>query len=272
MEVEERQTLTITLLQRNIAWEQPEANRLSTEQALLCTPKSDLYLLPEMWATGFATTPQGIAEEDGGESLRWMKRMAVRLDAAVAGSLAVRVGDGFRNRFYFVKPDGAVCHYDKRHLFTYGGEPHHFEAGDKRVVVEWRGVRFLLLVCYDLRFPMWSRNQEDYDAVLYVANWPTSRIEAWRTLLKARAIENQAYVCGVNRVGNDPNCHYSGASAFVDPYGHATECQGEEEATLTAELDMVRLRSFRKKFPVLKDRDDFLLEKSYLDISTQSRS
>ncbi|MBQ0049395.1 MAG: nitrilase family protein [Bacteroidales bacterium] len=247
--------MTLTLLQRNIAWKQPEANRRSTEQAMLCAPQSDLYLLPEMWATGFATTPQGIAEEDGGESLAWMKHMAGRLDAAVAGSLVVRVGEGFRNRFYFVKPNGEVSHYDKHHLFTYGGEHRHFEAGDSRVVVAWRGVRFRLAVCYDLRFPTWLRNHEDYDALLCVASWPASRIDAWRTLLKARAIENQAYVCGVNRVGDDPTCHYAGASAFVDPYGHATECEGEQEASLTVVLDGGRLRSFREKFPVLKDRD-----------------
>jgi predicted amidohydrolase len=154
-----------------------------------------------------------------------------------------------------VRPGEQPVFYDKHHLFTYGGEHHRYTAGQERVVVEWRGVRFLLRVCYDLRFPIWARNCEDYDAAIYVASWPTPRVEAWRTLLKARAIENQCYILGVNRGGNDPACQYCGGTAFIDPYGQATECPDNEATHITAEIDMDRLHNFRLKFLVLKDRD-----------------
>ena len=185
-----------------------------------------------------------------------MKRKAKEIGAAIAGSVAVEVKGRFYNRFYFVKPDGEVASYDKKHLFTYGGEHLQFTAGDVRRVVEWRGVRILLEVCYDLRFPVWARNREDYDMILYVASWPTPRIAAWSALLVARAIENQCYVAGVNRVGKDPTCEYNGASVVIDPYGRAiTECASGEECEATAEIDMEALEAFREKFPVLKDAD-----------------
>ena len=249
--------MKITLVQTDIAWADPKANAAACEKAITAAPGSDLYVLPEMWSTGFATQPEGIAESDDSDSLRWMKDIAARMDAAVAGSIAVRSSEdgSYRNRFYFVKPDGEVTWYDKHHLFTYGGEHHRYTAGDRRVVVEFRGVRFLLLVCYDLRFPLWARSREDYDAILYVASWPTVRLEAWRTLLKARAIENQCYVAGVNRTGDDPSCSYSGGTALVDPWGRAVECPDNEATTLTSEIDMCALEEFRQKFPVLKDRD-----------------
>lgn len=249
--------MIVSLLQMDIVWADPKANQQLAEKAIASSPKSDLYILPEMWSTGFATEPSGIAETDNSDSLLWMKDAARRYDAAVAGSIAVKdSSDGtFRNRFYFVKPDGDVVYYDKHHLFTYSGEHHRFAAGDKRVVVEWRGVRFLLLVCYDLRFPVWARNHEDYDTIIYVASWPTPRVKAWRTLLKARAIENQCYVLGVNRVGTDPACQYSGGTALVDPYGEALECPDNEVTCVSGELDMDALEAFRIKFPVLKDRD-----------------
>ena len=167
----------------------------------------------------------------------------------------------FYNRLYFVRPDGSVEHYDKRHLFTYGGEDKHFTRGNRRVVVAWRGVRLLLEVCYDLRFPVWSRNRGDYDAALYVASWPKSRVEAWSTLLRARAIENQCYVVGVNRIGEDPNCEYCGCSAIIDPYGRTlAECERDKECLAEAELDMEALRAFRAKFPVLRDADRLRIE------------
>jgi len=248
--------MKVTLIQMDIAWASPEANRRTAENAILAAPGSDLYVLPEMWSTGFATVPEGIAESDDSDSLAWMKAMAAKVDGAVAGSIAVRCADGsYRNRFYFVKPDGSVTYYDKHHLFTYGGEHHRYTAGNERVVVEWRGVRFLLLVCYDLRFPLWARSREDYDAILYVASWPTPRVEAWRTLLKARAIENQCYVCGVNRIGTDPSCEYCGGTAFIDPYGAATEAPDGLPASLVGTIDLDALSAFRSKFPVLKDRD-----------------
>ena len=147
-------------------------------------------------------------------------------------------------------------YYDKHHLFTYGGEHNHYTAGDKRVVVEWRGVRILLEICYDLRFPIWSRNRGDYDMIIYVASWPTPRVEAWKALLVARAIENQCYVAGVNRVGDDPNCTYCGGSSIIDPYGrHLAICADSCECEASAEIDMEALEAFREKFPVLKDAD-----------------
>ena len=181
---------------------------------MLAADKSDLYVLPEMWSTGFATEPEGIAESDG-SSLNWMKQMANRLDAAVAGSIATEIDGKYYNRFYFVKPandgsDNEIEYYDKHHLFTYSGEHLRYTAGERRVVVEWRGWRFLLQVCYDLRFPIFARNcaegPDAYDVALYVASWPTSRRAPWDTLLRARAIENQCYVCGVDRTGDDPAC------------------------------------------------------------------
>lgn len=253
--------MRVTLLQQDIVWANPKANAEKALEAIEANPGSDLYVLPEMWSTGFATEPKGIAEEtksEGAEceSLDFMIQMANKTNAAIAGSVAFHAPDGtFRNRFYFVKPGGDVSYYDKHHLFTYSGEHLRFAAGNKRVVVEWKGIRFLLLVCYDLRFPIWARNHEDYDAIIYVASWPKPRVEAWRTLLKARAIENQCYVLGVNRVGTDPACVYVGGTAFVDPYGVASECPDSMVSEITKEIDMIELDSFRKKFPVLKDRD-----------------
>ena len=259
--------MKITLIQTDIKWADPAANAAHIQQMMTEAPKSDIYVLPEMWSTGFATEPEGIAEDDGGESLIWMQRMADTLDAAVAGSIAVRDKRDmtFRNRFWFVRPhngtDKGCCreHYDKHHLFTYGGEDRHYTAGDKRVVCEWRGVRFRLCVCYDLRFPSWIRNHEDYDCLLCVASWPTTRIDAWNTLLRARAIENQCFVAGVDRTGNDPYCQYCGGTQIIDPYGRIMEtCETGKEMTITADIDMEALNSFRKKFPVLKDRDKWL--------------
>ncbi|MCQ2192933.1 MAG: amidohydrolase [Paludibacteraceae bacterium] len=248
--------MKISLLQRDVVWGSPSKNIQQANDAIKALPKSDLYVLPEMFSTGFVSEPNGMAESENGESLAWMKLLAHELDAAIAGSVAVSTANGYRNRFYFVKPDGEVTYYDKRHLFTYGGEHKRYAAGDSRVVVEFRGVRFMLSVCYDLRFPTWLRNHEDYDCLLTVANWPTVRLGAWNVLLHARAIENQCYVCGVNRVGNDPACEYSGGTMCIDAYGRdVAACAAGQEDAVTVELDMDRLRSFRQKFPVLKDQD-----------------
>lgn len=273
--------MKITLLQQDIAWANPEENQRRSEVAILAAPHSDLYVLPEMWSTGFMAS----SNSSGGEhndallsensstreeiSLMWMKQMAARMDAAIAGSLAVKAEDGSnRNRFYFVMPptydypDGKVEYYDKRHLFTYGKEHMHYSAGEERKVVEWRGVKFLLQVCYDLRFPCFSRNiinkegEYLYDCALYVASWPESRIKPWKILLQARAIENQCYVAGVDRVGDDSQCHYCGGTELVDAYGRIVEeCPEERISSITCELDMEKLTSFRAKFPVLKDAD-----------------
>lgn len=249
--------MKISLLQQDIVWGNPAANQEKSETMLKALEKSDVYVLPEMFSTGFATQPEDIAEKDC-SSLQWMQKMAKELDAAICGSVATEEDGKFCNRFYFVKPDGEYSYYDKHHLFTYGGEHKRFSRGEDRVEVEFRGVRFLLQVCYDLRFPVFARNNGDepYDVALYVASWPTSRIEAWNTLLHARAIENQCYVAAVNRVGDDPACQYSGGTMLIDAYGKTVaECERGKECAITLELDLESLKAFRQKFPVLADAD-----------------
>lgn len=248
--------MRVTILQRDIAWASPELNIKRIDEAIESNAGADLYVLPEMFTTGFCTEPRGIAECADGGSLAWMKRKAKAIDAAIAGSVAVEEDGRFYNRFYFVKPDGEVTAYDKHHLFTYGGEHLRFTPGGERKVVEFRGVRIMLQICYDLRFPVWVRNRGDYDMILYVASWPTPRINAWSSLLVARAIENQCYVVGVNRVGEDPSCQYCGGSVVIDPYGkHIASCEDGREMEASAEIDMEALRAFREKFPVLLDAD-----------------
>ena len=248
--------MKITILQQNIVWANPTANVRKADDAINQNPGADLYVLPEMFSTGFCTNPEGIAESAESNTLQWMKDKAATTDAAIAGSVAVTEDGKYYNRFYFVKPDGSVTHYDKKHLFTYGGEHLRFTAGEERVVVEWKGVRILLEVCYDLRFPVWARNRGDYDMILYVASWPTPRVSAWSALLVARAIENQCYVAGVNRIGTDPACEYCGGSVIIDPYGKTlAACEMNQECEASAEVDMDKLNAFREKFPVLNDSD-----------------
>lgn len=249
--------MKVSIIQHDIVWGNPAENRLRLQQQIEAQPGADLYVLTEMWSTGFATNPEGVAERDEA-SLQWMKDMAAQMQAAIAGSLAIEQDGSFHNRLYFVKPDGEVDYYDKRHLFSYGGEDKYYSPGTERVVVEWKGVRFLLTVCYDLRFPVWMRYCNDYDAILCVANWPTVRIDSWQTLLRARAIENQCYVVGVNRVGKDPNCDYCGCSAIINPYGQTiAECEKDKEYSMEAVFDMEKLNAYRVKFPALKEKDKF---------------
>jgi predicted amidohydrolase len=253
--------MKITLLQTEISWNDPETNRRRAEGMMRKAEKSDVYVLPEMFSTGFATQPEGIAEEDEG-SLRWMMKMAKELDAAVVGSITTKVEEGvFCNRMYFVKPDGMVSFYDKRHLFSYAGEDKRYKAGKERKVVEFRGVRFLLQVCYDLRYPLWARNRGDYDCILYSANFPISRDTAWRTLIRARASENQCYVAACNRIGTDQQCEYYGRSAIIHPYGETImDCPDKTEWAASAVIDLDFLRHYENKFPVLDDADDFELK------------
>ena len=248
--------MKVSIIQHDIVWGNPAENRLRLQQQIEAQPGADLYVLTEMWSTGFAINPEGVAERDEA-SLQWMKDMAVQQQAAIAGSLAIEQDGSFHNRLYFVKPDGVVEYYDKRHLFSYGGEDKYYSPGTERVVVEWKGV-FLLTVCYDLRFPVWMRYCNDYDAIICVANWPTVRIDSWQTLLRARAIENQCYVVGVNRIGKDPNCDYCGCSAIINPYGQTVvECERDKECSMEAVFDMEKLNAYRAKFPALKEKDKF---------------
>jgi len=256
--------LKVSIIQHAIRYDALQGHLSHLSQLLRQQSGSQLYVLTETFATGFMSP--GSAQQAAQQSpliLGWMQQQARQLNAAIAGSVATPDETGLlRNRFYFVRPDGTYSYYDKRHLFSYAGEQRTFQAGRERVVVTWGGVRFLLQVCYDLRFPVFSRNHGDYDAIIYVANWPQQRIHAWQSLLTARAIENQCYVIGVNRVGSDHACHYDGHSVVIDAYGRPiAQCPPDVEATASAQLDINELNRFRQKFPVLNDADgEVLLE------------
>lgn len=253
--------MKITVLQTDIVRASPKENVERISQAVADLPPTDLILLPEMFTTGFVMEPQGCAEEENGIGPQWMEATARARNCAVAGSIAVRQNGRYFNRFYFVKPDGDITYCDKHHLFTYSGEDKRFTAGDRRIVAEFRGVRFLLLVCYDLRFPVWSRNTGDYDAILYVASWPEPRTYVWRTLLRARAIENQCWVIGANRVGDDEGGHYVGASVIIDHLGHTVaECRDDAEDSVSADIDMAAVKAFKEKFPAWRDADEFVIK------------
>ena len=253
--------MNITILQTDIQWGRPEENIKQAESLLLSHPGSDLYVLPEMWSTGFATEPQGLAEDENSSiSLAWMKQTAQKQNCAICGSLAVRTADGnYRNRQYFVNgKNGTVQYYDKHHLFTYGGENRYYEAGETHTIVEYEGFRILLLTCYDLRFPVWSRYADglQYDLIVCVANWPESRQNAFHVLTRARAIENMTYLVAVNRVGDDEYSHYRGCSCILSPIGKTlAQCKPNVPLTVSFSLNLEPLRQKRAKFKVLEDRD-----------------
>lgn len=257
--------MKVTILQTDIAWAQPELNEQNAGHLILNAPKADLYILPEMWNTGFVTDMHSLAAGSNGRdlagsavrSLEWMRSTAQRHQCAICGSMAVRTGNGnLFNRLYFALPDNTVFHYDKHHLFKYGGEDLCFTPGNERTVAVYKGMRFLLVTCYDLRFPTWMRYRGDYDAIIVVANWPASRNNAWNILLRARAIENQCYVLAANRTGTDINCTYMGNSAIIDAYGNTlAQAQGQHQQAVTADISAEKLAIFRNKFNVLEDRD-----------------
>lgn len=246
----------VAIVQRDIVWCDVERNFQQLE-TMLADVEADVVVLSEMFQTGFVTEPEGVA--DDGRTLRWMLIAAKQIDAAIVGSVIVHENGQFFNRLYFVKPTGEVEWYDKHHLFSIGGEAEHFARGMERKVVEWRGVRYLLEICYDLRFPVWSRQRGDYDAIIYSALWPKPRREVWRTLLRARAIENQAYVVGVNRIGAEPGLEYAGDSAVIDAYGRTVVDLENRESVAVAEMDMDALSLFRGRFNVAVDADDYVM-------------
>lgn len=246
----------VAIVQRDIVWRDVERNFQQLE-TMLADVEADVVVLSEMFQTGFVTEPEGVA--DDGRTLRWMLIAAKQIDAAIVGSVIVREDGQFFNRLYFVKPTGEVEWYDKHHLFSIGGEAEHFARGMERKVVEWRGVRYLLEICYDLRFPVWSRQRGDYDAIIYSALWPKPRREVWRTLLRARAIENQAYIVGVNRIGAEPGLEYAGDSAVIDAYGRTVVDLENRESVAVAEMDMDALSLFRGRFNVAVDADDYVM-------------
>lgn len=255
-----QENLTIQMLQCTLAWEQPQQNLERMEEFLEGACPADLLLLPEMFTTGFSMRPELFAEKHQQHTLEWMTALAKHRNIAVTGSMMYRAGDRFTNRLYFVYPDGTAVTYDKKHLFRMGAEQEHYTAGSEKLVIDYKGWRICPLVCYDLRFPVFSRNVEDYDLLLYVANWPARRSHHWRSLLVARAIENQCYVAACNRVGADGNgVDHSGHSMFVDHGGEILQEVADEEKLLTAVFSKEKLLSAREKFPVLLDRDAFRL-------------
>jgi omega-amidase len=256
--------LRIALLQQPLAWHDGAANRAHFEALLRpLAGHTDLVLLPETFTTGFSMQVAPIAEPPGGATTQWLLRLAHSLDAAVAGSVITVEEGRYYNRLLWAQPDGTLHRYDKRHLFRMGREHEHFTAGRAALSVPWRGWRVCPLVCYDLRFPVFSRRrpQLDYELLLYVANWPAPRAEAWRALLRARAIENLTYVAGVNRVGNDGlGVAYAGGSAVIDFLGGALRSGGAAAEVLTAVLDGEALAAFRARFPAHLDADPFTLD------------
>lgn len=253
--------LQLTVLQQPLVWMDGPANLRHFDTLLAELPGRDLILLPEMFTTGFAmeAATKSLAQE---EVVAWMQAKAQQANALIAGSAALQTERGPVNRFLLVEPEGKVHFYDKRHLFRMADEHQHYEAGNVRVVFEWRGWRILPLVCYDLRFPVWSRNRDDYDLALYVANWPAPRSLHWQALLTARAIENQAWVAGCNRVGTDGNGHhYRGDSRVVSPQGEIIATAEPHQATrIDAELSLTALKEYREKFPAWQDADPFRIE------------
>ena len=253
--------LRVTLVQTELAWQDATANRRGLAAHFRgLVGHTDLVVLPEMFSTGFSMDAESLAEDMDGPTLGWMREEAAALGFAITGSLIVRDGDRCRNRLVWVRPDGSVKYYDKRHLFRMANEQQHYAAGDRRLVVEVKGWRVCPMVCYDLRFPVWSRSRDDYDLLLYVANWPARRAHAWSTLLRARAIENLCYVVGVNRIGRDGNgATYAGDSVAVDFLGQALTSVGGGDRVETAVLDLESLRAYRRDFPAHLDADRFEL-------------
>jgi len=252
------ETLQIALIQSSLVWENPEKNRNKFLKKIdTLSSDVDLIILPEMFTTGFTMQPQNIAIKEGGITLDWMQNLAQKKDAALMGSIVFHENEKHYNRLFFVQPDGSFEKYDKRHTFTLAGEDKVYEAGTEKLILTYKGFRIRPLICYDLRFPVWARNTEDYDVLVYVANWPTPRISAWNTLLKARAIENMAYCIGVNRVGSDEVGHqYPGNSGVYDCLGQQLAFS-EKEENLQVKISKEHISTTRNKLKFLQDRDDF---------------
>ena len=276
------QSLIITGVQTQLHWENKQANLNMLEQKIFSIKeKTEIVILPEMFSTGFSMEPEKLAETMEGETVQWMKGIAAGKKIILTGSVIIEEKGHYYNRLIWMLPNGGCGYYDKRHRFAFAGEDKKFTAGTKRLIASVKGWKINLLVCYDLRFPVWARQTShsipvaigtpskeegelaapEYDVLIYVANWPEKRIHAWKTLLKARAIENQCYVIGVNRVGNDGNnIHYSGESMIIDPSGEVLYTKKEEEDIFTTSLDKTHLNSIREKFPFWKDADAFVIK------------
>ncbi len=256
------QDLKVALVQSELHWCNPGANLANLEELIWTLNEPvNLIVLPEMFTTGFAMEPEKYAEHPNGNTAKWMKQMAAQCKAMIAGSLMIKDGNQYFNRMMMVTPDGDVYTYDKRHLFKLAEEHHHFTAGSKRTPVEWNDWKLMPQICYDLRFPVFSRNDVGYHLLLYVANWPEPRISAWQKLLVARAIENQSYCIGLNRVGTDGKGHvYPGASTVVDPSGEVICTLDDQQQVQVVTLNKSVITAFRDKFPFLSDADRCQIE------------
>ncbi|MFP9098849.1 amidohydrolase [Flavobacterium sp. RHBU_24] len=250
--------MKISLIQTALAWENAAENRKQFTALLGSITDTDLIVLPEMFATGFSMNPEAVAETMDGPTVQWMVETAMAKNVAITGSLVIEEEGRYYNRLFFVYPDGTIKTYNKRHLFTYAGEDKFYTPGTEKLIVDYKGWKICPLVCYDLRFPVFSRNTEGYDVLLYVANWPQVRTTAWDTLLRARAIENLSYTIGVNRTGEDGNGHgYTGHSQALDALGNYLLEPTEANGVFTVVLDKEALAATRKRFSFLDDRDDF---------------
>jgi predicted amidohydrolase len=260
-------TLTITTIQSNLLWEEKSANLDMLERKISDNnEKTEIVILPEMFSTGFSMQPERLAETMEGETMQWMKRVSRENGIIITGSIIIEEGDRYFNRLVWMLPNGQYGQYDKRHLFAYAEEDKHYSPGNKRLIASVKGWKINLQVCYDLRFPVWARQQvnedgSEYDVLIYVANWPERRNHAWKTLLCARAIENQCYVVGVNRVGSDGNnIYHSGNSLVIDPQGQVLYHMADEEDVFTITLQKEKLNEVREKFPFWRDSDSFKIE------------
>lgn len=247
------------LIQIPLVWEDPKSNRSCIEEKINSIEEgTDLIVLPEMFTTGFTMQPERVAETMQGETIGWMQSLAKAKNCAITGSLVIIEDKKYYNRLLFVFPSGEIQYYNKRHLFTLVGEDKSYTKGTQKLIIEYRGWKICPLICYDLRFPVFARNAEEYDILLYVANWPTIRIQAWDTLLKARAVENMSYTIGVNRVGTDEKEYdYSGHSQVVDFLGNYTIAPQEASGVCYAQLDKEALEKTRTKLGFLNDQDAF---------------
>jgi omega-amidase len=255
----QQNSIKIAIVQFNVIWHDVKAN-LQKLNALLETLNTevDLIILPEMFATGFTLLPEKLNIEEQFAVLNWMKEISVKFQTAIMGSYPYFENDKYYNRLFFITPDSLINFYDKRHLFSIGDENKKYTGGDKRKIMNWKGWKIMPLICYDLRFPAWSRNNLGYDLLVYCSNWPEIRIKAWDILLKARAIENQCYVAGANRIGVDgQNIRYSGNSQVISPLGENLGIIENEENILIIELLKNVHENLRNSFPVLKDMDTF---------------
>lgn len=259
-------SLTVATVQTDLFWENKEANLNRLEDRLAnLRGLAELVVLPEMFSTGFSMQPEKLAETMDGPTVQWMKQISARNNFILTGSLIIQSGDAYYNRLIWMMPNGESGYYDKRHLFGFAEEDKHYTPGNKRLIASVKGWRVLLQVCYDLRFPVWARQQihpetsaPEYDLMVYVANWPQRRSHAWKTLLCARAIENQAYVIGVNRVGSDGHqVYHSGDSLVIDPMGEVLYHMPDQEDVFTITLEKSMLEETRQKLPFLKDADSF---------------